>query len=67
MRHAAMEIKGRGSDEDALERAHSDELAFLRKLTDQALSSLIRMRRRPASSSPWPFAEADDDDEDFTR
>ena len=55
-----MEIKGRGSDEDALERAHSDELAFLRKLTDQALTSLSRLRRRPASPSSWPFVEADD-------
>ena len=66
VRHEAMER--RRSERDALEQAHSDELAFLRKFRANALTSLTRMRGRSVpSSSPWPFVEADDDDEDQAR
>jgi hypothetical protein len=59
-----MENKRRRSDQDVFERALTDELAFLRKFKEQAVTSLNRMRRGSvSSSSPWPFVKGDDDGE----
>jgi hypothetical protein len=62
-----MDTGGQRSEQDELEQADSEQLAFLRKLRAHALTSLSRVRRHSASPSSSAFDAVEDDDGDSSR